>query len=153
MSIRITVNGVERLVDPAGPESLLFTLRERLDLLGSKNACEQGECGSCTVLLDGDPVCSCLMLAADADGSEVVTIEGIAGPDGGLHPLQQSLLDHGAVQCGFCTPGFVVAAIHLLEQRDSPSEEEIREALAGNICRCTGYGSIVRAVRALGGPS
>lgn len=150
MSIRITVNGVEHLVDPAGPESLLFTLRERLGLPGSKNACEQGECGSCTVLLDGDPVCACLVMAADADGAEVVTVEGITGPDGGLHPVQQALLDRGAVQCGFCTPGFVVAATHLLDHRSAPSPEEIREALAGNICRCTGYGAIQRAVHGLG---
>jgi len=149
VSVRITVNGVEHLVDPAGPESLLSTLRERLGLPGSKNACRQGECGSCTVLLDGDPVCACLVMAADAAGAEVVTVEGVAGPDGGLHPVQQALLDRGAVQCGFCTPGFVVAAVHLLDHESAPSPEEIREALAGNLCRCTGYGAIVRAVHGL----
>ena len=145
-SIRLRVNGEERIVDVDGPESLLHTLRERLGLPGSKNACEQGECGSCTVLLDGEPVCSCLVMAADADGADVVTVEGLAGPGGALHPVQQALLDAGAVQCGFCTPGIVVSAAHLLSANPRPTPDEVREALAGNLCRCTGYGAIVRAL-------
>jgi carbon-monoxide dehydrogenase small subunit len=144
MSIRITVNGTEHIIDVVGPESLLYTLRERLGLPGSKNACEQGECGSCTVLLDGSPVCSCLVMAADADGAEVTTIEGVS--TAGLHRVQQALLDHGAVQCGFCTPGVVIAAVHLLEHHPSPNADDVREALAGNLCRCTGYGAIARAI-------
>jgi carbon-monoxide dehydrogenase small subunit len=147
--IRINVNGVDRTADPAGPESLLTTLRERLGLPGSKNACEQGECGSCSVILDGELVCSCLVMAADADGSEVRTIEGISD-DGMLNAIQEAMLDAGGVQCGFCTPGIVVAATHLFSVTANPSEADIREALAGNICRCTGYGAIVRALTALG---
>ncbi len=147
MSIRVTVNGTEHIIDVTGPQSLLFVLREHLGLYGSKNACRQGECGSCTVLLDGDPVCACLVMAADADGANVLTIEGLGTE--GLHPVQQAMLDEGAVQCGFCTPGIVVAAAHLLEHDPSPSADTIREALAGNLCRCTGYGAIVRALRRL----
>jgi len=147
--IRLTVNGTEMTAEPVGPESLLFTLRERLGLWGTKGACEQGECGSCTVILDGEPVCSCLVMAADADGSNVVTVEGLAPAEGPLHPVQQAMLDHGGVQCGFCTPGFVVAAAHLLEQDPNPADDEIKEALAGNVCRCTGYGSILRAIASL----
>ena len=146
MIVRLTVNGVRQSVEVDGPESLLHTLRERLGLPGSKNACEQGECGSCTVLLDGEPVCSCLVMAADADGADVVTVEGLAGPGGALHPVQQALLDAGAVQCGFCTPGIVVSAAHLLSANPRPTPDEVREALAGNLCRCTGYGAIVRAL-------
>ena len=148
--IRFTVNGVEQTADPVGPESLLTTLRDRLGLFGSKNACEQGECGSCSVLLDGRLVCSCLVMAADADGSNVVTVEGVAN-DERLHRVQQALIDAGGVQCGFCTPGIVVAAAHLLETTTHPTELDIREALAGNICRCTGYGGIVRALSSLVG--
>jgi len=148
--IRITVNGVARSADPAGPESLLTTLRDRLGLPGSKNACEQGECGSCSVILDGELVCSCLVMAADADGSEVRTIEGISH-HGTLSAIQEAMVGAGGVQCGFCTPGIVVAATHLFEANPHPSEGEIREALAGNICRCTGYGTIVRALAAVAG--
>ena len=148
--IRITVNGVARSADPAGPESLLTTLRDRLGLPGSKNACEQGECGSCSVILDGELVCSCLVMAADADGSEVRTIEGISHR-GTLSAIQEAMVGAGGVQCGFCTPGIVVAATHLFEANPHPSEGEIREALAGNICRCTGYGTIVRALAAVAG--
>jgi len=147
-SIRLRVNGEERLVEVDGPESLLHTLRERLALPGSKNACEQGECGSCTVLLDGEPVCSCLIMAADADGAAVLTVEGLAGPDGSLHPVQQAMHDEGAVQCGFCTPGIVMSAVHLLAAHPRPTPDEVREALSGNLCRCTGYGAIVRALAA-----
>lgn len=146
--IRMTINGVERTADPAGPESLLTTLRDRLGLPGSKNACEQGECGSCSVILDGDLVCSCLVMAADADGSEITTIEGIHD-DGTLNAVQEALVGAGGVQCGFCTPGFVVAATHLFATNPSPTEAEIREALAGNICRCTGYGAILRGLTEL----
>ena len=148
--IRLRVNGVEHTTDPVGPESLLTTLRDRLGLYGSKNACEQGECGSCSVVLDGQLVCSCLVMAADAHGSDVLTVEGIADGDT-LHRVQQAMAEEAGVQCGFCTPGIVVAAAHLLDADASPSEEDIREALAGNICRCTGYGAIIRALTGLAG--
>lgn len=127
-------------------ESLLFVLRERLGLIGSKGACEQGECGSCSVMVDGQLVCSCLVLAASAVGQVVVTIEGVA-PAGTPNDLQQAFVDAGAVQCGFCTPGLIMAAQALLEQTPEPPELEIREALSGNICRCTGYGRIIDAVQ------
>ena len=151
MKVTLTVNGREVEADVNGPESLLFVLRERLSLPGSKGACEQGECGSCSVVLDGALVCACLVMAADAHRSDVVTVEGMSGEDT-LHPVQQALLESGAVQCGFCTPGFVVAAAHLLANRGRPlSRDDIREALAGNICRCTGYGAILRAIEELAG--
>jgi aerobic carbon-monoxide dehydrogenase small subunit len=147
MKLELTVNGERRDIDGAwGGESLLYALRERLGLPGSKNACEQGECGSCSVYLDGTLVCSCLVLAAQANGREVVTVEGLA-PAGGLHAIQQAFVDAGAVQCGFCTPGLIVASHDLLARDPRPSEAEIREALAGNICRCTGYAKIVDAVQ------
>ena len=148
MRISLTVNGEPREVDGAWPgESLLYVLRERLGLPGSKNACEQGECGSCSVLLDGTLVCSCLVLAAQADGHEVTTVEGLASGDR-LHPVQEAFVDAGAVQCGFCTPGLVVATADLLARTPNPSDDEIREALSGNLCRCTGYSKIFDAVRA-----
>jgi carbon-monoxide dehydrogenase small subunit len=147
VKIELTVNRERREADVWGGESLLFALREQLGLPGSKNACEQGECGSCSVLLDGELVCSCLVLAAQADGHEVVTVEGLA-EDGALHRVQQAFVDAGAVQCGFCTPGLIVATVGLLEHTPSPTEDEIREALSGNICRCTGYQKIFDAVRA-----
>jgi carbon-monoxide dehydrogenase small subunit len=145
MRIQLTVNGERREADVWGGESLLTTLRDRLDLPGSKNACEQGECGSCSVLLDGELVCACLVLAAQADGHDVVTVEGLAG-DAGLHPVQEAFADAGAVQCGFCTPGLVVAAAELLRRMPDPTDDEIREALSGNLCRCTGYAKILDAV-------
>ena len=145
MRISLTVNGERREADLWGGESLLTLLRDTLELPGSKNACEQGECGSCSVLLDGSLVCSCLVLAAQAEGHEVVTVEGLAG-GGDLHPVQQAFVDAGAVQCGFCTPGLVVAVADLLDRVPSPSDDEIREALAGNVCRCTGYVKIFDAV-------
>ena len=152
MRIALTVNGVGREVDVWGGESLLFALRERLELFGAKNACEQGECGSCSVLLDGTLVCSCLVLAAQADGHEVVTVEGVA-EDGALHRVQEAFLAAGAVQCGFCTPGLIVATVDLLEHTPSPTDDQIREALSGNLCRCTGYQKIFDAVRlAAAGP-
>ena len=147
MRIEFTVNGERREADAWEGESLLYVLRERLGLPGSKNACEQGECGSCSVFLDGTLVCSCLVLGVQADGHEVVTVEGLGGGDG-LHPVQQAFVDAGAVQCGFCTPGLVVAAADLLQRSPSPSDDEIREALSGNLCRCTGYQKIFDAVRA-----
>jgi carbon-monoxide dehydrogenase small subunit len=143
--VELSVNGERHEADVWAGESLLTTLRDRLALPGSKNACEQGECGSCSVLLDGELVCSCLVLAAQADGHEVVTVEGLA-EDGGLHAVQEAFADAGAVQCGFCTPGFVVAAADLLQRVPDPSDDEIREALSGNLCRCTGYAKILDAV-------
>jgi len=144
--IRLRVNGVEAEADAWEGESLLFALREKLGYPGSKNACEQGECGSCSVLLDGVLVCACLVLAAQADGHDVTTVEGLASGDE-LHPVQRAFVEAGAVQCGFCTPGLVVAAADLLERSPSPSDDEIREALSGNLCRCTGYEKIFDAVR------
>ena len=147
MRVTTTVNGTEQSVDDVWPgESLLFLLRERLGLPGSKNACEQGECGSCTVYLDGEPVCSCLVAAGQAIARDVVTVEGLASGSA-LHPVQEAFVEAGAVQCGFCTPGLVVAAHDLLARVPSPSDLEIREALAGNLCRCTGYEKILDAVR------
>jgi carbon-monoxide dehydrogenase small subunit len=147
MRVTLTVNGAEQSADDVWPgESLLYMLRERLGLPGSKNACEQGECGSCTVYLDGEPVCSCLVAAGQAQGRDVVTVEGLAS-GGELHPVQQAFVEAGAVQCGFCTPGLVVAAHDLLARTQQPSDLEIREALAGNLCRCTGYEKILDAVR------
>jgi len=148
MRVHLTVNGVPREVDDVWPgESLLYVLRERLSLPGSKNACEQGECGSCTVYLDGLTVCACLVAAGQAQGREVVTVEGLGGEDGRLHPVQAAFVATGAVQCGFCTPGLLVQTADLLEHNPAPSDPEIREALAGNLCRCTGYEKILDAVR------
>jgi aerobic carbon-monoxide dehydrogenase small subunit len=144
--IALTVNGEPHEADVWGGESLLFALRERLGLPGSKNACEQGECGSCSVLLDGTLVCACLVLAAQADGHEVVTVEGL-NADGRLHRVQEAFVEAGAVQCGFCTPGLVIATADLLDRSPDPGEDEIREALSGNLCRCTGYMKIFDAVR------
>ena len=146
MRLRLGVNGEKREVDDVWEgESLLYVLRERLALPGSKNACEQGECGSCSVYMDGSLVCSCLVLAGQAEGREVVTVEGISAGDD-LHPVQEAFFDAGAVQCGFCTPGFVVATHDLLRRVPEPSDAEVREALAGNLCRCTGYEKILDAV-------
>ena len=150
MRVSLTVNGRRCEADCWEGESLLYALREKLGFPGSKNACEQGECGSCSVLLDGVLVCSCLVLAAQADGHEVTTVEGLADGEE-LHPVQQAFVDAGAVQCGFCTPGLVVATVDLLRRSPQPSEDEIREALSGNLCRCTGYAKIFDAVRAAAG--
>ncbi|GAA2721175.1 MULTISPECIES: (2Fe-2S)-binding protein [Streptomyces] len=148
MRVTFTVNGRERQADDVWEgESLLYVLRERLGLPGSKNACEQGECGSCTVRLDGVPVCACLVAAGQAEGRDVVTVEGLAAAEGELGPVQQAFVDAGAVQCGFCTPGLLVAADDLLTRNPDPSDADIREALSGNLCRCTGYEKILDAVR------
>jgi len=146
MRVDLTVNGERRQADDVWEgESLLYVLRERLGLPGSKNACEQGECGSCSVYLDGEVVCACLVAAGQAEGRDVVTVEGLADGDA-LHPVQQAFLDAGAVQCGFCTPGLLVAVHDLLARDAHPEDAEIREALAGNLCRCTGYETILDAV-------
>ena len=148
MRLRCTVNGEPREADGVWEgESLLYVLRERMGLPGSKNACEQGECGSCSIYLDGELVCACLVLAGQAEGAEVVTVEGLADGVDELHPIQQAFLDAGAVQCGFCTPGLIVATHDLLARDPEPSEPAVREALAGNLCRCTGYEKILDAVR------
>ena len=147
MRVRCTVNGEQRVADDVwAGESLLYVLRERLGLPGSKNACEQGECGSCTVYLDGVLVCSCLVAGGQAEGRTVVTVEGLADGEH-LDPVQQAFVDAGAVQCGFCTPGLVVAVHDLLQRDADPSDADVREALAGNLCRCTGYEKILDAVR------
>lgn len=146
---RLSVNGESRDVQDAWlGESLLYVLRERLGLPGSKGACEQGECGTCTVLLDGAAVCACLVMAASATDADIVTVEGLT-EDSALTDVQAAFLDEGAVQCGFCTPGLIVAVHHLLDHNPKPTALETREALSGNICRCTGYGRIFAAVDAV----
>ncbi len=148
MIVNLTINGTPRSVQAEGWESLLWVLREELGLPGSKPACEQGECGSCSVILDEQLVCSCLVMVSDAEGTQVKTVEGLGAADA-LHPVQQAFVDHGAVQCGFCTPGLVVAAHHLLETNPGANRNDVKEALSGNLCRCTGYGAILRAVESL----
>jgi carbon-monoxide dehydrogenase small subunit len=150
--VSLTINGERHEADCWEGESLLFALREKLGFPGSKNACEQGECGSCSVLLDGTLVCACLVLAVQADGHDVTTVEGLANGDD-LHRVQEAFVEAGAVQCGFCTPGLVVTTADLLERTPSPSDDEIREALSGNLCRCTGYAKIFDAVRLAAGRS
>src|SRR6266568_726729 len=148
MRVALTVNGEQRAAQARDGESLLTFLREELELPGSKNACEQGECGSCSVMLDGALVCSCLVLAGACSDKKVETVEGLS-TGGRMHPLQTAFLKAGAVQCGFCTPGLIVSANALLQANPEPSDAEIREALSGNICRCTGYGKILEAVHAV----
>lgn len=143
--LEFTLNREETELLCEARQSLLEVLRDELDLTGSKEGCTTGDCGACSVLLDGDVVCSCLVLAVEAQGREVLTVEGLATPEG-LHPLQQKFLEHAALQCGVCTPGFLVAAKSLLDENPNPTEEEVRYELAGNLCRCTGYDKIVRAV-------
>ena len=151
MKVSFTVNDRSLVADDVWEgESLLYVLRERFGLFGSKNACEQGECGSCSVYLDGTLVCACLVLGGQANGRKVVTVEGLAGADS-LHPVQQAFVEAGAVQCGFCTPGLIVATDDLLRRVPHPTDAEIREALAGNICRCTGYAKILAAVHMAAG--
>ena len=147
MLVRLKVNGEWREVEVWPGASLLSLLREQLGLVGSKNACEQGECGSCSVWMDDELVCACLVLAGQAEGRDIRTVEALANGDR-LHPVQQAFLDSGAVQCGFCTPGLIVAVADLLERDPAPSDVTIREALAGNLCRCTGYAKIIDAVHA-----
>ncbi len=148
MRVTATVNGTERTAESVRPEeSLLDMLRERLALPGAKDACRQGECGSCTVYIDGVPACSCLVPAGQVEGCEVVTVEGIAQDEDFLHPVQEEFIRCGAVQCGFCTPGLIVAVHDLLQRNPDPADAEIREALAGNLCRCTGYEKIIDATR------
>lgn len=148
MDVRMRINGEEVDASVGASESLLVLLREGLGLPGSKNACEQGECGSCTVILDGRAICSCLVMAADAEGAEITTVEGVADGDT-LHAVQTAMIDGGGVQCGFCTPGIVVAAAHLFESNPVPTADEIKEALSGNICRCTGYSPILRSLESM----
>jgi carbon-monoxide dehydrogenase small subunit len=140
-----TVNGEERTALADTRDTLLELLRQRLGLTGTKEGCSNGNCGTCTVLVDGAPVCACLMLAQEAPGRNIVTIEGLSN-GATLHPIQQALVEHGGTQCGFCTPGIVLSAKALLDQNPSPTEQEIRHAIAGNLCRCTGYGKIVEAI-------
>jgi carbon-monoxide dehydrogenase small subunit len=148
--VKLSVNGGEYLVEARDHDSLLTVLRDQVGLVGSKNACEQGECGSCSVLMDGELVCACLVLAGSAAGRDLRTIESL-GTGASMHPVQQAFVDAGAVQCGFCTPGFVISTVALLRANPEPSDGEIREALAGNICRCTGYGKILEAVHRAAG--
>lgn len=145
--ITLTVNGVKQELLVAPNELLLNVLRDRLGLTGTKYGCGIGECCSCTVLVDGVPTLACLTLAIGLDGSDIVTIEGIGRVDGGLDPLQESFLDHGAVQCGFCTPGMIIMGKALLQENPKPTEREIREYIRGNLCRCTGYTQIVQAIQ------
>lgn len=146
-TITVTVNGARERLDVRPNMTLLQMLREKLALTGTKNGCEAGECGACTVLVDGEPVNSCMMLAVEADEREILTVEGLA-PEGQLSPLQEAFVEHNAVQCGFCTPGMLMSAHALLERNPNPTEEQIKQALVGNLCRCTGYVRIIRAVRA-----
>jgi carbon-monoxide dehydrogenase small subunit len=150
VKIHLDVNGYryEEEVDPR--LTLLELLREDLELTGTKEGCGMGECGACTVLLDGRPVKSCILLAVQANGRKVTTIEGVEHPDGTLHPIQQAFIDYGAIQCGFCTPGMVLTAKALLEENPTPTEREVRRAISGNLCRCTGYQKIVEAILACG---
>ncbi len=145
--IELTINGVKKEILVAPNDLLLNVLREHLGLTGTKYGCGIGECGSCTVLVDGEPVLSCLTLAVGVNGSDIVTIEGLSRSDGSLHPVQESFLHHGAVQCGFCTPGMVLMGKALLDENPSPTEDEIREYIRGNICRCTGYTQVVKAIK------
>jgi carbon-monoxide dehydrogenase small subunit len=144
--VELSINGDKYRIAVGPNEFLADVLRSKLDLTGTKTACDMGVCGSCTVLLDGLPVSSCLTLAVDAEGKEITTIEGLESADGELHPVQESFLDKGAVQCGFCTAGMVMTTKGFLDKNPNPTEKEIRQALSGNICRCTGYAKIVEAV-------
>lgn len=146
LTVSLTVNGRAHTVTTPAHKTLLYLLRDDLHLYGTKDGCREGECGACTVLLDGRPVNACLVLAGQADGREVVTIEGLAA-DSRLHPLQRAFVEAGAVQCGFCTPGLILSAVALLAQQPHPSEAQIRQALTGNLCRCTGYSQIIEAVK------
>ena len=146
IQVEFTVNGKKRLIETMPNRTLLYVLREDLGLTGVKNGCEEGECGACTVLIDGKPVNSCLVLIGQAAEKNIITIEGVA-KEGEIHPVQEAYIKNGAIQCGFCTPGFVLSSIALLERNDNPTEDEIKTALAGNLCRCTGYSKIIKAVQ------
>jgi carbon-monoxide dehydrogenase small subunit len=146
LTITVTVNGAQERLDIPSNMTLLQMLRDKLALTGTKNGCEAGECGACTVLLNGEPVNSCMMLAVEADGCEILTVEGLA-PEGRLSALQQAFVEHNAVQCGFCTPGMLMSAHALLQRNPRPTEDQIKQALVGNLCRCTGYVRIIRAVQ------
>lgn len=146
-NITLTVNGAEEIVEVASNTTLLTLLRERLGLTGSKNGCSAGECGACTVLVNDEPINACLILAVEVDGAEIVTVEGVA-QNGQLDPLQEALIEHGAIQCGFCTPGMLITARALLNRNPNPDEHEIKDALRGNLCRCTGYVRIIDAIKA-----
>ena len=148
--ITVTVNGSAEIVDVPANMTMLTMLREKLALTGTKNGCMAGECGACTVLMNGEPVNSCMVLAVECDGAQIVTVEGLAH-DGRLDPVQQAILDSGGVQCGFCTPGILISARALLDRSPHPDDDEIREALVGNLCRCTGYVRIVEAVKEAAG--
>jgi carbon-monoxide dehydrogenase small subunit len=152
VDVALKVNGTEVTLSVAANTTLLELLRQHLALTGSKRGCEQGDCGACVVLLDGKPVASCLVLAAQADGREVRTVEGL-GKGGEMHPLQKAFIEEWGAQCGYCTPGMLMSAVALLERSPSPSTDEIKEAISGNLCRCTGYQSIIRAIRRATGPA
>ncbi|MCP4583616.1 MAG: (2Fe-2S)-binding protein [candidate division Zixibacteria bacterium] len=145
MRLKFKLNGQDINIDAAGGERLVDLLRERFDLVGTKEGCGKGECGACTVLLDGEPICSCLMLSSQVIGREIITIEGLADKKG-LHPVQKAFSETGAVQCGFCSPGLILSSVALLNDKPKPSREEIKKALSGNLCRCTGYEKIFEAV-------
>jgi len=149
--ICITLNGNEIEVEIQDHWTLLYLLREQLGLLGTKEGCGSGECGACTVILEGVSINACLYLAAEVDGKNILTIEGLAAPDGTLHPIQQAFVEKGGIQCGYCSPGMILAAKALLDENPNPSEEEIKDAIAGNICRCTGYVQIIDAIRSASG--
>ncbi len=146
IEVRFTVNGKQHLLSVGFADRLLDILRNQLHLTGSKEGCGVGECGACTVLIDGKAECACLVLATQVDGSEIITVEGLA-KNSELHPLQRSFIEHGAIQCGYCTPGMLMSAVALLHENRNPTEREIREAIAGNLCRCTGYVQIIQAVK------
>jgi aerobic carbon-monoxide dehydrogenase small subunit len=146
VQIQLKVNGLAYKKEVEPRRTLLELIREDIELTGVKEGCGLGECGTCTVLLDGKPIKSCITLAVQANGREVTTIEGMEGADGALHPIQQAFIDHGAIQCGFCTPGMVLSAKALLDERPKPTEMEVKQAIAGNLCRCTGYQKIVEAI-------
>ncbi len=148
VKVSMNVNGQAMAVDVPGGERLLDTIRERLCLTGTKEGCGVGECGACTVIVNGRGVNSCLVLTAQCDGAEIITVEGLA-KDGEMHPLQRAFIEHGAVQCGFCTPGMLMSAKALLEANPHPGRDEIRQAIAGNLCRCTGYEQIVQAIESV----
>jgi carbon-monoxide dehydrogenase small subunit len=149
VQLHLRVNGMAYKMEVEPRRTLLELIREVLELSGTKEGCSLGECGTCTVLLDGRPIKSCITLAVQANGREVTTIEGLEGSDGTLHPLQQAFMEHGAIQCGFCTPGMVLSAKALLDENPKPTEMEVRQAIAGNLCRCTGYQKIVEAILAV----